>query len=191
MRYIIILFLFFSFFVCKSQKIDYNNFDKKLFENLLFQKLNDFRKSNNIDTLSWSNVLYKEVTTKQISTIVRENRIYHPDMKKMWIDSNRVRNLLSKESEEKFGIKTVLSSFNGPMMMISENLFCGYNLDMTYSELVDYIINGWDHSYGHRENQRGSYSTKNKPGLASCSVGVIPIQKKIYVGVNFVYVSRY
>jgi hypothetical protein len=191
MKYIITLSLLFSLFVCKSQKIDYNNFDKKLFETLLFEKVNNLRKSINVDTLCWSNILYKEVTTKQISTIVKEDRLFHPDMMKMWNDSTRVRNLLSNESEKKFGIKTVQSSFDGPRMMISENLFSGFNLNMTYEELVDFIVNGWDNSSGHKENQRGVYSTSNKPGFASCSVGVIPNKKKVYVVINFVYISRH
>jgi len=190
MKYVITLSLLFSFFVCKSQKIDYNNFDKKLFETLLFEKINKFRKSIGVDTLCWSNVLYKEVSTKQVEKITKENKCYHPDMVKMWNDSTRVRTLISNESEKMFGVKTVQSSYNGPRMMISENLFSSTNLDMTYDELVDLIINKWDNSYGHRENQRGSYSTSDKPGFVSCSVGVIPNQKKVYVGINFVYISR-
>ena len=52
MKYIITLSLLFSLFVCKSQKIDYNNFDKKLFEKVLFDKLNYYRKLKKSRTIN-------------------------------------------------------------------------------------------------------------------------------------------
>ena len=105
MKHIIILSFLFSSTISNAQKIDYNHFDKKLFEKILFEKLNDLRKSINVDTLVWSNILYKEVTVKQVSIVTKENRLFHPDLEKMWTDSTRVRNLISNEYEKKFGVK--------------------------------------------------------------------------------------
>jgi uncharacterized protein YkwD len=190
MKYIITLSLLFSLFVCKSQKIDYNNFDKKLFEKILFNKLNNLRKSINVDTLVWSNVLYKEVTAKQVSIVTKENRLYHPDLSKMWKDSTRVRNLISDESEKKFGVKTRQSTYHGPSMWITENIYRGYNIDVTYEELANIVISAFDKSPGHRINQRGICEYLNTPGFASCSVGIVPNTKIIYVGFNFVTIFR-
>jgi hypothetical protein len=190
MKHIIILSFLFSFSISNAQKIDYNHFDKKLFEKILFEKLNDLRKSINVDTLVWSNVLYKEVTVKQVSIVTKENRLYHPDLSKMWKDSTRVRNLISNESEKKFGVKTQRSTYNGPSMWITENIYRGYNIDVTYEELANIVISAFDKSPGHRMNQREICAYLNKPGFASCSVGIVPNTKIIYVGFNFVTVFR-
>ncbi|MCX6293755.1 MAG: hypothetical protein NT127_05615 [Sphingobacteriales bacterium] len=186
MRYIIILLLSFSFFVSKSQKIDYNNFDKKLFEKVLFDTLNHFRKLKKVEPLIWSNTMYSEITIHQMEKICKADYLHHPDLKSVW-DSIRVRKLIGDESTKLVGVKTFEIN-SGPMISLFENcLFSNYKAG-TYEELADYCIKLFDKSYMHMCTQYAPYKQKNKPGLASCTVGFT--KRGMYVGFNFVNVHR-
>lgn len=186
MRYIIILLLSFSFFVSKSQKIDYNNFDKKLFEKVLFDTLNHYRKLKKVEPLIWSNIMYSEITIHQMEKICKADYLHHPDLKSVW-DSIRVRKLIGDESTKLVGVKTFEIN-SGPMIRLYENcLFSNYKAG-TYEELADYCIKLFDKSYMHMCTQYASYKQNNKPGLASCTVGFT--KRGMYVGFNFVRVYR-
>ena len=73
-----------------AQVIDYNNFDKKLFEKVLFNKLNEYRKLKGVEPLLWSETIYTQITTHQMKKMIKVDRLFHPDMRPMW-DSLRVR----------------------------------------------------------------------------------------------------
>lgn len=186
MKYIITLSLLLSLFVCKSQKIDYNNFDKKLFEKVLFDKLNHYRKLKKVEPLIWSNTLYSEITVHQMEKICKLNYLHHPDLKPVW-DSIRVRKLIGDESTKLVGVKTFEIN-NGPMIRLFENcLFTNYKSN-TYEDLADYCIKLFDDSYMHMCTQYAPYQQNNKPGLASCTVGFT--NRGMYVGFDFVRVYR-
>jgi hypothetical protein len=186
MRYIIILLLSFSFFVSKSQKIDYNNFDKKLFEKVLFDTLNHYRKLKKVEPLIWSNTLYSEITIHQMKKICKADYLHHPDIKSVW-DSMRVRKLIGDESTKLVGVKT-FEIPRGPMIYLYENcLFTTYQAK-TYQELADYCIKSFDDSYMHMCTQYASYKQNNKSGMASCTVGFTI--RGMYITFNFVRIYR-
>jgi hypothetical protein len=166
--------------------IDYNNFDKKLFEKVLFDKLNYFRKQNKVESLLWSNTLYSEITVHQMEKIISADYLYHPDLTKVW-DSIRVRKLIGDESTKLVGVKT-FEPFSGPYMSLSENCMFTTCKFKTYQELAEYCIKSFENSYMHKCAQYASYLRANKPGLSACTVGFT--KRGMYVSFNFVTVSR-
>jgi hypothetical protein len=170
-----------------AQVIDYNNFDKKLFEETLFNKLNEYRKSKGVDTVIWSNTIYTQITLHQMEKMVKANKLFHPDVKPMW-DSLRVRQLIAKESDKLVGVKTSVSVCTGPSMTFYENAYWTSKIDGTYDDLADRTIKGWEQSFIHNATQYASFEKGGKPGLAACTVGVT--STGVYVTFNFVKVYR-
>ena len=189
MKYIVsILFLFVSVSLF-GQNIDYSNFDKKLFENTLFEVLNERRESKGVDTLVWSKVLYKEVSVHNMNIITKTNKLHHPDFTASW-DSLRVRQLLANESDKVIGGKTFVSSTTGPFITYFENVYWTIKSDMTYRQLAEKVINAWEKSPSHNAVQYASFLQKDKPGMASCTIGFVKGTDDLYVIFNFVEIYR-
>jgi len=184
---IISLFISVSLF---GQKIDYNNFDKKLFEKILFEVLNERREAKCIETLVWSKVLYKEVSVHNMDIITKTNTLHHPDYRAAW-DSLRVRQLLANESDKVIGGKTFVGIFSGALITYYENaLRTTIKTDMTYRQLSEYSINLWETSYFHNATQYASFLKEDKPGMASCTIGFVKGTNDLYVIFNFVRLYR-
>lgn len=189
MKYIVSILTLFVSISLFGQKIDYNNFDKKLFEETLFEVLNEKRESKGLDTLVWSNVLYKEVSVHNMNIITKTNELHHPDYSVIW-DSLRVRQLLANESDKVIGGKTCVSSITGPVMTYFENVYWTIKTDMTYRQLAEKSISAWEKSYSHNAVQYSSFTQKDKPGMASCTIGFVKGTNDLYVIFNFVEVFR-
>jgi hypothetical protein len=187
MKKLLVILLVFITTLVEAQVIDYNNFDKKLFEKVLFDKLNGYRKSKGVDTVIWSNVIYSQITVHQMEKMVKVNKLFHPDMKPMW-DSLRVRQLIAKESDKLVGVKTSISVCTGPSMTIYENSLWTGKIEGTYDDLAERVIKGWEQSFIHNATQYASFEKKDKPGLAACTVGIT--STGVYVTFNFVEVYR-
>ena len=170
-----------------QQKIDYDHFDKNLFEKVLFQVLNFYRVEKGSDKIIWSNVVYNEISIHQMGIILAKDSVFHPDLKPMW-DSTRVRELISKESERLTGLKTYVFRYAGPNISIAENCLYTNFKAKTYQELAIYCVKLWDDSPNHRVTQYFPYRNKGKPGLAACAVGFS--KKGMYVCFDFATVSR-
>ena len=189
MKYpVIILNLFISVSLF-GQKIDYNNFDKKLFEKILFEVLNERREAKCVETLVWSKVLYKEVSVHNMDIITKTNRLHHPDYSAAW-DSLRVRQLLANESDKVIGGKTFISIITGALITYYENALRTVKTDMTYRQLAEHSINLWETSYFHNATQYASFLNKDKPGMASCTIGFVKGTNDLYVIFNFVELNR-
>jgi uncharacterized protein YkwD len=170
-----------------AQVIDYNNFDKKLFEKVLFNKLNEYRKLKGVEPLLWSETIYTQITTHQMKKMIKVDRLFHPDMRPMW-DSLRVRHLIAKESDKLVGVKTSVSICSGASMTLYENAYWTVTIDGTYDDLAERAIKGWEKSYMHNATQYASFENCGKPGLAACTVGMT--SRGVYVTFNFVRVYR-
>ena len=189
MKYILTsLFLFLSTSVF-SQKIDYKNFDKSLFEKILFELMNEKRKMKGIDTLAFSTQLYKEASVRNINIILETKIFEHPDFTHIW-DSLRVRRLIAEESDFVLGGEIYYSPCCGHVMDYHEILFKSEFYYETYHQLAQTTINTWEKSRQHRYIQSLKYSDMGKPGLASCAVGIDKTDKLVYVVFNFVYPYR-
>ena len=181
-----ILLIFITTLV-SAQVIDYNNFDKKLFEKVLFNKLNEYRKLKGVEPLLWSKTIYTQITVHQMEKMIKIDRLFHPDMRPMW-DSLRVRQLIAKESDKLVGIKTSVSICSGASMTLFENAYRTDYIEGTYDDLADRTIKGWEKSFMHNATQYSSFENRGKPGLAACTVGIT--SRGIYVTFNFVEVHR-
>ena len=170
-----------------AQVIDYNNFDKKLFEKVLFNKLNEYRKLKGVEPLLWSKTVYTQITVHQMEKMIKVDRLFHPDMRPMW-DSLRVRQLIANESDKLVGIKTSVSICSGASMTLFENAYRTDYIEVTYDDLADRTIKGWEKSFMHNATQYSSFENRGKPGLAACTVGIT--SRGIYVTFNFVEVHR-
>ena len=170
-----------------AQVVDYNNFDKKLFEKVLFNKLNEYRKLKGVETLLWSKTIYSQITVHQMKKMIKVDRLFHPDMRPMW-DSLRVRQLIANESDKLVGVKTSVSICSGASMTLCENALWTGNIDGTYDDLAERAIKGWEQSFMHNATQYASFKNCDKPGLAACTVGLT--NKGVYVTFNFVRVYR-
>ena len=172
-----------------GQKIDYNNFDQKLFEKTIFKILNERRKSKGVEELVWSNVLYKEASNRNMNILLKTDILHHPDYGKIW-DSTRVRLSLAKESDKIIGGKSLVGTFNSPSMTFYENIFRSKLVyDITYEDLANYAIDAWEKSFLHNATQYADFTDMNKPGLSSCKVGISK-SGNIYIVFNFVRVYR-
>ena len=170
-----------------AQVIDYNNFDKKLFEKVLFDKLNEYRKLKGVETLLWSKTIYSQITVHQMKKMIKVDRLFHPDMRPMW-DSLRVRQLIANESDKLVGVKTSVSICSGASMTLYENAYWTGNIDGPYDDLAERAIKGWEQSFIHNATQYASFENHGKPGLAACTVGLT--NRGVYVTFNFVEVRR-
>ena len=170
-----------------AQVIDYNNFNKKLFEKVLFNKLNEYRKLKGVEPLLWSKTVYTQITVHQMEKMIKVDRLFHPDMRPMW-DSLRVRQLIANESDKLVGIKTSVSICSGASMTLFENAYRTDYIEGTYDDLADRTIKGWEKSFMHNATQYSSFENRGKPGLAACTVGIT--SRGIYVTFNFVEVHR-
>lgn len=172
-----------------GQKIDYNNFDNKLFEQTLFNYLNEKRVELGVEPLVWSNVLYNEATVRNMKIVIKTDAIFHPDFSKVW-DSLRVRTLLSKESDKIIGGKCSVSTYAGPQITFYENIFKWTKRDITYQELSKFVIESWETSFFHKNIQYCSYISKNKPGMGSCTIGFPKNSNNMYIIFNFAMFFR-
>jgi hypothetical protein len=170
-----------------AQVIDYNNFDKKLFEKVLFDKLNEYRKLKGVEPLLWSKTVYTQITVHQMEKMIKVDRLFHPDMRPMW-DSLRVRQLIANESDKLVGVKTSVSICSGASMSLFENAYWTGKINGTYDDLAVRTIKGWEQSFMHNATQYSSFEKCGKPGLAACTVGIT--SRGIYVTFNFVEVRR-
>ena len=170
-----------------AQVIDYNNFDKKLFEKVLFDKLNECRKLKGVEPLLWSKTIYTQITTHQMEKMIKVDRLFHPDMRPMW-DSLRVRHLIAKDSDQLVGVNTSISICSGASMRLFENAYWTGKINGTYDDLAVRTIKGWEQSFMHNATQYASFEDSGKPGLAACTVGIT--STGIYVTFNFVKIYR-
>lgn len=185
---VIILSLVFSISVF-GQKIDYNNFDKKVFEKTLFNLLNEKRMAKGLDSFVFSNVLYKEASVRNMNIITKTKVFQHPDYSKVW-DSLRVRELIAKESDRVIGGKASCGTYSGYDVTYYENLFWSNKTYSTYLEMAEDAISSWEKSFTHNAVQYANLSDKGKPGMASCTIGFVKGTNDLYVVFNFVKVYR-
>ncbi len=188
MNKFLVIFLFIvSVSVADAQMIDYAHFDNHLFEKTLFNKLNEYRTQKNIDTLVWSNVIYKEIALRNISIIIAKDVLFHPDMRDVW-DSLRVRQLIAAESDELFGIYAFPDNINRLSFSFFENIYRTSIVETTYEELAERAIQGWNKSPKHNATQYASFKVNGKPGVAACAVGVSG--NNLYITFDFVSLVR-
>lgn len=171
-----------------AQDIDYNNFDNKLLERLVFEELNKYRDSLGIVDLLWSDVMYKSVTCKQTAILQKGSALYHPGLDVLFTDE--FRTTLAKESEKLTGIKSYNNCNPYAVTILTENIVSLTLEDVTYKEMAKIAIMCWDSSQMHRNGQRYHYFEKGGKGFVSISAKMNDSKTKIFIACNFALVSK-
>jgi len=189
MKNILILLISLFTFSVNAQVIDYNNFDNKLLERLVFEELNKYRDSLGVVDLLWSKVMYEQVSCKQTEILAKGSTLYHPDLDTLFTDEFRVG--LSKESQKLTGIKSQFNCGPSSVTTLSENGFSWELNKVTYQEMAKIAIIAWDKSYMHKCNQKYPYVVDGGgKGFVSISARVNKSKTKIFITCNFSQVHK-
>lgn len=182
-----ILLVYMSLFV-SGQVVDFNKFDKKLFEKVLFEEVNQFRKSIGVDTIVPSEVLYKKLSNVNAQKMAKYDVLKHFDFNMDTIIPD-----VANESDKKYGGK-VLRNYFGEIPCKSIGEIClvssikDFDKKITYKELAQSFVQRWHNSPGHDWIMSYVYESKGKSGLASCAISMN--SSNIYACFNFAELHR-
>lgn len=170
--------------------IDYDNFDNKLLERLVFEELNRYRDSLGIVDLLWSDAIYKHVTCKQTDIIVKGSALFHPDLDNVFTEEFRIA--LAKESQKITGIKSAYDCGKEAVMYIGENAFSWNLVNITYERMAKCAIMCWDRSQdGHKEAQQAPYTAYGGgKGFVAFSARVNNAKTKVFIFCDFSVVEK-
>ena len=164
--------------------IDYDHFDNKLLERLVFDALNNYRDSLGVIDLLWSDEMYKYISCKQTEIVAKGSGLYHPDLEIKFTDDFRVA--LAKESERLTGMKSYSNCSPKAVQSLSENAFSTDLYDCTYEALAKSAIMAWDKSIMHKINQKYHYLVRGGgKGFVSISARLNNEGTKLFIFCNF------
>jgi hypothetical protein len=194
-----------------SQKIDYDNFDSKRAEEVLFETFQHFRDTiqyyvtgvliseklkdiPNYDEkrkLYWSDRVYNLISKPNTEENVRQNRLHHVDRVDWWYDLDNKQPFI-EDVYVKYD-----TGFDLPENLhYKENGLVSYKKYETYQEMATHMIKVWESSPIHKGTQRsnlfstyqyktwGDDKVKMKSQVACC---VRYEHGKFWAFINFVY----
>ena len=179
MKNIILTLLTLISFSLNAQQIDYDNFNTKLADSLLFVKINEFRDSLGLSQLIYSKVIYNNIS-KDVSQLQSDNmRCYHPYHPNGKTKLNSIKKQLKIELDSIMG-KTTYGKFPLGYYEVCSKLVpvrissWGYTTRLgkikTYDDLIQKSIRAWVvYSPSHRKILVGEFSNK-KIMLAAGSI---------------------
>lgn len=170
--------------------IDYNHFDNKLLERLVFKELNNLRDSLGIVDLLWSDEMYRYITCKQTEILAKGSALYHPGLEIRFTDQFKAA--LAKESQKLTGIKSAYNCSPDAVSYLAENAYARDRADISYEQMAKRAIQAWDHSKaGHREAQRAPYQVDGGgKGFVSISARLNDSKTTIFIFCNFSEVHK-
>lgn len=156
-----------------GQPIDYNHFDSKLAEKVLFEKITYYR--DTIKTFAsgvkistkyskfpdykerakwnWSDDVYKIFSRPNCDKISYENRLYHVDVESYLLSQkccSIFAPLVYKDFGKEFYTKNSFNQFEYRGVEYSENALMTTRKFKTYQEMADHMIVIWDNSPMHK-----------------------------------------
>ena len=186
-RYALILIIIFGIDDLQGQVVDPEKFYYNHFEKVLFNEVNQYRKSIGKDTLFFSEVLYKKVSYVNVQKMGKQKILKHFDF-----DLDTIRNEVGIEAEKKQGGK-MWTDKNGVREVrffaeiCLQSDFFNYKDSVTYQQIAKDFVSIWKNSKGHNELMSLSYSSykSNISGLGSCAV-YISEHGTMYACFNFI-----
>jgi hypothetical protein len=186
-RYALILIIISGIDDLQGQVVDPNKFYINHFEKVLFNEVNQYRKSIGKDTLLFSEVLYKKVSYVNVQKMGKQKILKHFDF-----DLDTIRNDVGIEAEKKQGGK-MWTDENGvrevrlfaEICLLSD--FFNYKDSVTYQQIAKDFVSIWKNSKGHNELMSLCYSSYESEisGLGSCAV-YISEHGTMYACSNFI-----
>tara|TARA_R110002020_G_C15947768_1_gene745315 strand:+ start:38 stop:673 length:636 start_codon:yes stop_codon:yes gene_type:complete len=154
-----------------TQPIDYNNFDSKRAEEVLFEtfqhfrdtiqyyvtgkiiseKLKDIPNYNEKRKLYWSDRVYNLISKPNTEENVRQNRLHHVDRVDWWYDLKN-----KKPFSEDVYIKYDTGFDIPDNLHYMENGLISYKKFDTYQEMASHMIKVWESSPMHKGTQRSN-----------------------------------
>jgi hypothetical protein len=169
----------------KSQVIDANNFNEKLFEKVLFHKMIEFRLSVGADSVVWSDVLYNNISKPNTTKMMNANDLFHPNEGDIW-KTRPLRDNLGKELVKKQKVTLLSTEFNAPRFLSFEIAASIPNFNVvTYQDLADRVIIGWSNSESHKNIQKSPMIRDGAFAMASCSVKKSKNSKEYFIEFDF------
>jgi hypothetical protein len=158
-------------------------------DKVMLKEFNIYRRSLNLDTLVYSDVLFKTFSKPNCVEVTKSLSFYHPDIRNTWFNTD-LKSRIANESLVKIGGNIISHSDGTYWMDTYENAFRTTRRFETYEELAEYAIYAWSISdKGHREVQMMSYMTMGLPGMFSCH-SELGTNGYVYIYINFVKVHR-
>jgi hypothetical protein len=189
MKYILLPFLSLIVSICLSQRIDYTHFDTYLMDRAMLKEFNEYRRNIGLDTLVYSDELFKTVSKPNCVEVANSGTFYHPYINDIWSNTD-IKYRIAQESKNKIGGIFKFHSNGTYWMDTHENAFRTTKRFNTYEELAEYAIYSWSISEkGHREIQMMSYMTMGLPGMYSCH-SELSSNGYVYIYINFVKIHR-
>jgi phage pi2 protein 07 len=188
MKYSLIFIFFIVSFFSNSQNIDYSNFDINLLNKKVLIKINKLRRDKGLDTLVYSQKTYEIFSKPNCIEVSNSGTLYHPNNKGRYYTKS-VRDEIVGESIKMYGGKSEILTNGLPRMSMYENAFRSNITCVTYDELVERAIIGWENSPSHKEVQNMSYSSLGVSGFFSCD-SRITNDGMVYIFVNYVKIFR-
>jgi hypothetical protein len=175
--------------ICLSQQLDYTYFNTEKMDKAMLKEFNEYRSSLNLDTLAYSDELFKTFSKPNCVEVTKSLSFYHPDIRNTWFNTD-LKFRIAKESSVKIGGKIISHSDGTYWMDTYENAFRTTRRFNTYEELAEYAIYTWSISdKGHREVQMMSYLSMGLPGMFSCH-SELGTNGYVYIYINFVKLHR-
>ena len=174
--------------ICLSQQLDYTYFNSQKMDKAMLKEFNEYRTSLNLDTLAYSDELFKTFSKPNCVEVTKSLSFYHPDIRNTWFNTD-LKFRIAKESSVKIGGKIISHSDGTYWMDTYENAFRTTRRFNTYEELAEYAIYSWSISDGHREVQMMSYISMGLPGMFSCH-SELGTNGYVYIYINFVKLHR-
>ena len=135
----------------KKDTIDSKNFNETLFEKLLFQKVNEYRKDNGVKEVLFNSMIYKVAydhatylnlkdkighsQTIEGKKTVQDRLRYYTKVQNFTVGENIARTVVLKRTRNYLSNGTIKPS-----------------IAYTYEEAVEYMLNAWKQSSFHNTN---------------------------------------
>jgi len=175
---IIIILLLIAFSV-KSQTFTEKNFNVQIFNKKLCQKINKYRKKNNIDTLIYSKLSEELVSKVNVDKMVEKSLCYHPDVN--FYDGRKIGESLFIEYYKKLNLNREYPEFDS-IWYAEISAFTSKKFN-NYDEMTEYFLNGWINSPKHKEILNTNFKLSHS-GI--CSTYINKGKEGYYVSFNFI-----
>lgn len=176
MKTLIILLLI--SFTLKSQTYTEKTFNIQIFNKKLYEKINHYRKKNNLDTLIYSKVSEKNISKVNVNKMIEKSTCYHPDVN--FYGENKLVDLLFDEYYKILNFKKI-NRFLDDVRYAEISAYTTKKFN-NYDEITDYFLNGWVNSPKHKEILNTSFKI-GYSGITSCYIG--KGNEGTYVSFNF------
>ena len=187
----VFLFLYLLIFLnCFSQVVDYNNFNSKLFDQLLIDKINNYRESIGSKSLFVSQTLKNYTSDKTATQCAKTESANHMKFSKTNDSINQ------KLYEELYYFTNGLCGTKSPSNIfinegIGEIISVKKINNVTYEELATITLKSWLDSPGHKKVIESQFTDiGSNSGMISCS-SKLSKTKVVYTSCNFVAISNY